>query len=304
MKDYITLDDIVVTDDGFAMLNKSLADILMDSGIKEIDGVKVESMYDDWYLYGIQTDDRKFTYSLLKMREQEYDANIGDGDDPSVGISFVSVDPSKLFKDAKSFSKYSGYVINPGKHDKKHDKALTAYFSKTESKAGYLIANLYIDKVVSESERGIVVNENMISLESKIADLEKKLREIEGDSSIYALSRVPRALNNINEQAGYQIYDPKTGKITIKDPSKPTEYERQAVLAITTSNVNQNSFVAEVQFHAQACDDWKAIIPKWYDAAIVADMGLGEEGESGYTDKYYDLNSEIVKAQEKAHGKK
>ncbi len=33
-------------------------------------------------------------------------------------------------------------------------------------------------------------------------------------------------------------------------------------------------------------------------------MGLGEEGESGFTDEYYDLDSEIVKEQEEAHGKK
>ena len=63
-----------------------------------------------------------------------------------------------------------------------------------------------------------------------------------------------------------------------------------------------NSFAAEVEFHAEAVDDWKSIFDRWYDAAIRADMSIGEEYESGFYDDYYDLNSNIVKGQVNAHG--
>ena len=53
-------------------------------------------------------------------------------------------------------------------------------------------------------------------------------------------------------------------------------------------------------------NDWKSDIPwlgnKWYESAIRADMAIGEEYESGFYDEYYDLNSDLVKAQANAHG--
>ena len=39
----------------------------------------------------------------------------------------------------------------------------------------------------------------------------------------------------------------------------------------------------------------------WYEAALRADMGVSEEGESGYFD-YYKLNSDIVQNQAQIHG--
>ena len=39
-----------------------------------------------------------------------------------------------------------------------------------------------------------------------------------------------------------------------------------------------------------------------YKSAIRADMGLGEEIESGLTDSYYDLDSSLVTAQIEIHG--
>ena len=79
-------------------------------------------------------------------------------------------------------------------------------------------------------------------------------------------------------------------------------------LAIHTGNVNYNSVVAEIVFHADACVSWEKDIPifgeDWYKRALRADMGLGEENISGVYGKYYDLESNIVKEQERVHGKK
>lgn len=77
-------------------------------------------------------------------------------------------------------------------------------------------------------------------------------------------------------------------------------------MACFTADVTFNSFAAEVEFHADAIHSWQNQIPylgnKWYEAAIRADMAVGEEAESGYYDEYYDLNGSLVNAQINAHG--
>lgn len=69
-------------------------------------------------------------------------------------------------------------------------------------------------------------------------------------------------------------------------------------MACFTANVTFNSFAAEVEFHADAVDSWQTNMPwkgdDWYDAALRADMAIGEEAESGFYDNYYDLNGELV----------
>ena len=48
--------------------------------------------------------------------------------------------------------------------------------------------------------------------------------------------------------------------------------------------------------------DWKANFPSYYEAALRADMAVGEEYESGLFDEYYDLDSDIVQDQIDEHG--
>lgn len=79
-------------------------------------------------------------------------------------------------------------------------------------------------------------------------------------------------------------------------------YEKYAILMTHTANVNFNSFAAEVQYHAYALDSALILFDKAYEAAIRADMIIGEEDESGFFDEYYDLDSEIVMAQANYHG--
>jgi hypothetical protein len=64
----------------------------------------------------------------------------------------------------------------------------------------------------------------------------------------------------------------------------------------------KDSFAAEVEFHADAVYDWKSEFNIWYEAAIRADMAIGEEAESGFYNEYYDLDSDIVIAQANEHG--
>ena len=89
--------DIVGTPDGFYMVNKSLANILATKGVLDFPNSKGERLacsrfFDDWFLYAVPNDNDD-TYSLLKLREQEHDAEDGspaDGDTPGVTISFVA----------------------------------------------------------------------------------------------------------------------------------------------------------------------------------------------------------------------
>jgi hypothetical protein len=89
--------DIVGTPDGFYMVNKSLANILATKGVLDFLDSKGERLacskfFDDWFLYAVPNDNDD-TYSLLKLREQEHDAEDGspaDGDTPGVTISFIA----------------------------------------------------------------------------------------------------------------------------------------------------------------------------------------------------------------------
>ena len=44
------------------------------------------------------------------------------------------------------------------------------------------------------------------------------------------------------------------------------------------------------------------LVPDVYSRALRADMGVGEEAESGFADWYYNLNSNVVQDQISAHG--
>ncbi|MFV0364226.1 MAG: hypothetical protein ACK5LL_14235 [Suipraeoptans sp.] len=319
IKLYITMEDIVATSDGFVTCTESLAGILYAMGTKKIivDGkeVSIYDYYDDWYLYGIEARNDSFTYSLLKLREQEYDVE-GDSNRAGAMISFIEADLDNLFKfnHVEEFKSEVQRVIRD--YSQNHNSTLTDYFKKHESRAGYLIADLYVDKVLSHYSDGRITTEGIKAVHKNIERWERLLYntiDYKNQSKIKLelnkSKRVPDALREINGNAGYDIYNSKTGEISIKDTSNPTHYEKQAIMATHTGNVNYNSFVAEIQFHAEACESFQNDIPYfgrklWYRSAMHADMDLGEELESGNYDEYYDLDSNMVKEQERIHGKK
>lgn len=302
LKNYLSNDDILVSNDGYVMLTKSMADILVEMGItdtniSETNKNDVQYYYDDWYIYGIKDDTGNITYSLVKMREKENDSNIGDRDEPGVTISFIEFDINKLTSLCvrKTDEKINELVSEIDRvikqNGQNHNAILQEYFSKTESKAPYIIADTYIKKVANNAEN------NRVELPD---DFEN------------APARLVEALERINEEAGYKIYDENNKCIHIDGADNLSDEEKYAILTAYTSNVSYNSFAAEVEFHSDALVDWKKYIPilgksKWYESAIRADMAFGEEIESncgGGFDEYYDLDSKIVKMQAEIHGEK
>lgn len=302
LKPYISADNLELTDDGFVMCTKSLADILMEMGIKDtnitnaVDDVK--KYYDDWQLYAVKENDGKYTYSLLKMREQEEDK--GDNDDPGITISFIKFDINALSDLGKKNGQTKANIdafdaavdkVVSDTDGAKHDDILQKYFAETKSDAPYLIVDKYIEKIANTSKDNKIVLPNLLNEDQQ---------------------RVIEALNELNERAGQKIYDPDNNCLNIQDSSSLTAEEKYAILAAYTSNVTYNSFAAEVEFHSNALVDWRRNIPiigksYWYNSAIRADMAIGEEKESNVVagfDDYYDLDSDMVQSQRDAHGNK
>ena len=89
--------DIVNTRDGFYLAYKSIAQILAHKSIldfldSEGNRLTCDNFFDDWFMYAVP-EGNDYVYSLLKLREQEHDAEDGapaDGDTPGVTISFIS----------------------------------------------------------------------------------------------------------------------------------------------------------------------------------------------------------------------
>lgn len=321
----INYSNILKTNDGFFMLDKSLADILNEYCIYNLytseTGTKtryVQGFYDDWYIFAVKNGSR-IKYGLIKMREQEFDND--DGNDPGVTVSFVNFNLN-TFQVCKNYpSKINTFylletldsVTGPGISE--HDPDIVKYFSETKSKAPYLIAEKYIDFIAHLNCNGIinapntfiaVINEmDSIKQQLKNSNLSDTARLVL-TTKLSKLNRVPKWLEQNNQKAGYNIFDLNTLTISICDADNLSIYEKYAILSVFTADVNFNSFAAEVEFHADALNDWKANIPilgnKWYEAALRADMATGEDVESGFFDTYYDLNSDIVKAQAAAHG--
>lgn len=293
--------------------------------ISEKDGSETRTVvnyYDDWYLYAVDNGS-VIKYGLYKMREQEDDTASGyDYDDPGVTISFVKLDTDKLLTCISSYSLANGYsllqaldeVTGPGIY--KHDDVLATYFADTASKGPYLIAEKYISFIARFTKNGVLdTPKNFKDLYNKIDEVNELLDAVPSGSDSWLVlydrlqdyERVLEALETINSKAGRKIYNESTYTLNISNVNSLTLYEKQAILACFTADVTFNSFAAEVQYHADAVFNWKKDIPWigniWYEAALRADMAIGEEVESGYTDVYYDLNSDIVKSQISIHGK-
>ena len=100
---YLKASDMVSTQDGFYLAYKSLSAILSQKEIFDFpdsggERLQCSQFFDDWFLYAVP-DETDYTYSLLKLREQEHDTEDNapaDGDTPGVTISFISFDCEKL----------------------------------------------------------------------------------------------------------------------------------------------------------------------------------------------------------------
>lgn len=289
------------TGDGFDMYFLPMADILEGMGIHHTglssrNHADVRSYYDDWYLYRVTRE--KTVYSLLKMREQEHDFVPGyaDMDDPGVTISFVAFDLQRLMdlqQDAAgdtmaafvhAFRCVTEYLNQP------FDPELQRYFSDERAKAPYLIGEAYVDKLLTFVEQGRL-------------PFPEKMKE--------APRRLLMGLEKMNRQAGKQICDFENGCLRIDDPENPTREERLCLLAAHTGNLSQNSFAAEVKYHADALVSWQNKIPflgksQWYASALRADMQVeGEEWlRKNWFSPYYDEENPMILRQAEIHGER
>lgn len=290
--------DLVRTQDGFWMLRKSLAEILAVKGILDFpdtDGERLacDSFYDDWFMYAVPGEN-ECVYSLLKLREQEHDAEgdaPSDGDTPGVTVSFVPfsceallicievpVDANRLELDCE----IDRVVARRGQ---RYHKALKAYFINPKSEGAYLVADQYVKHIASFSQNGVI-------------DVPKHYGEISKNRK----SELPSLIECLNQAAGRVVCD--HGKIYFQNTEEPTEHERRAVLATHTGNTSVYSFAAEVEYHARFLTPAAKIgIPfrgkSLYESAIRADMTI--DGAERRSASYYREGSKILQRQYRFH---
>ena len=293
--------DLVNTQDGFWMVCKSLSDILARRDVLDFpfaDGTRLacDKFFDDWFLFAVSSDD-DYVYSLLKMREQEHDAEcdaFADGDTPGVTISFVPF-KCELLLDCLAVPtdenrqrldcEIECVVVRRGQ--RYHD-SLKRYFIDPKSEGAYLVADQYVKYIASFAEAGVL-------------DVPKHYREI----SQYRNKRLRGFIESVNWEARRVVCDHE--KIYFQNAKKLTEHERAAILATHTGNTSIYSFAAEVEYHARFLTSFAKIkIPflkkSVYDSALRADMTIGD-AERRRAASYYRENSQIVKKQYRLHEK-
>ena len=292
-------DEICGTSDGFCASTATVAEILARRGITTAPDSQGELLacglfFDDWYLYAV-SDGVDCTYSLFKMREQEYDAKLGrnaDGDTPGVTLPFISMHTEILQDCLRDPTPENRIRLNEeinrvvAYRGQRHSEALKRYFIRTEAQGSYLVAKLYTEYIASLAEHG------WISVPERY-EQEYKKRGLRG--------RVPQFIEENNESANKMICDNE--RIYVGDPLHPTEWERLAILATHTGNTSFFSFAAEVQFHAKFLTWWAKIpVPGGspYASAIRADMSIGDAEFAGPT-PYYRPGSRIVRKQYHCH---
>ena len=299
--------DVLGTADGFYMVDKSVADILASKGVFDFPdsgGEKVAcgDFFDDWFIY-VVPNDNDYTYSLLKLREQEHDmenGSPGDGDTPGVTISFISFEIEKLLhcladpsdENRKKLSAEINRVVAcSGQH---HHKALKRYFKNPESQGTYFVADRYVKTIASYA------SERKLEVPAFYKEIVQQNSSCKASSK---LARLPRFVEALNAAAGRVVCDHEY--IYLEDREELTEQEALAILATHTGNTSLYSFAAEVEYHARFLTPLAKIkIPFFgrsvYDSAIRADMTVGDSEFEGPAPFYKD-NSKIVKRQVSIH---
>ena len=304
---FINKNDILRTPDGFWMIYKSVSDILSEKGIIDFpgpDGKRLECgrFYDDWFIYAVSDGD-DFTYSLLKLREQEHDIEKGlfaDGDTPGVTISFISFNCEVLFQCFENPSDENRIRLDDeinrvaASRGQIHHEALKKYFMSSKSEGAYLVADTYVKHIVS------FISEDRLDVPEHYKET---VRQNNLCKTFAKWSRLPRFIESLNREAGYTVCDNE--KIYIKNKEKLNGYEAAAILATHTGNTSVYSFAAEVEFHAKfLIFPAKIRIPflgrSIYDSAIRADMSIGDAEFQGPA-PFYREASRIVKRQQKLH---
>ena len=309
-EEYINQSNILKTSDGFWLIYKSLSEILSKKGIFEFPDsegrrLKCSSFFDDWFLYAVPNEG-DYTYGLLKLREQEHDAQDGapaDGDTPGVTISFISFDCRKLIacldvpadENRKKLNAEINRVV--AYKGQRHHNALKRYFRNPQSHGAYLVADLYTRHIASFAENGCLA-------------VPEQYKKIVQQSSLCKSpskqTRLPHFIDALNQAAGRIVCDHE--HIFLENREKPTEKEAAAILATHTGNTSVFSFAAEVEYHARFLTPLARLkIPfvgkSIYDSAIRADMTVGDTEFEGPA-PFYQEDSKIVKRQYELHREK
>ncbi|MBE6969064.1 MAG: hypothetical protein E7442_02945 [Ruminococcaceae bacterium] len=295
--------DVLKTPDGFWLIYKSLSNILAESNIFDFPDSAgkrhaCSRFYDDWFLYAVPAG-ADHTYSLLKLREQEYDAEDGspaDGDTPGVTISFISFACEILLACLTNPSdgnrrRLDGEINRVvARRGQTHHENLKQYFLDSKSLGAYLVAELYPTHIAAFAKDGYLnLPEHYKSI----------VKQYHAHRNSKKLARLPVFIEELNRKAGYFLCD--QDRLYIKNPEKPTPYEAAAILATHTGNTSAHSFAAEVEYHARFLTPLAKIkIPFWgrsvYASAIRADMSIGDAEFQGPA-PFYRAESKLVKRQ-------
>lgn len=303
----VSQSDILKTTDEFWLIYKSLSDILAEKDILDFpnsDGERLvcAKFYDDWFLYAVPNG-VDHTYSLLKLREQEYDAEDGspaDGDTPGVTISFISFGYERLLEciadpSDENRRKLDGEINRVvARRGQNHHDHLKRYFLDPKSQGAYLVADLYTKHIAA------FVRDGFLSVPEHYKKIAKQFHAHRNSRK---LARLPDFIENLNRKAGYILCDHH--RLYIQDPKKLTKYEAAAILATHTGNTSVHSFAAEVEYHARFLTPLAKIqIPFFgrslYASAVRADMSVGDAEFQGPT-PFYREESKIVKRQYALH---
>lgn len=300
----LTQADIEGTADGFWAVAKSLADILTQKGITTFPNPQGQQrecgrFFDDWHLYAVPGESG-FVYGLLKMREQEHDAEngfIADGDTPGVTVSFIAFRTEVLADCLSSPTEANRKALNGeidrvvARQGQRHHPALKAYFARPQAQAPYWIGEAYVNFLAGFTRDGVLPVPKAYA--AQYADPKKRRKK----------SWLFRFIDENNLAAGYPVCDHE--KIRIRDPKRLSRFEKNALLAAHTGDISLHCFAAEIRYHACFLT-WYAKCPipflgrSVYDSAIRADMTIADAELEGPA-PFHDPNSRWVKQQRELH---
>ena len=229
-----------------------------------------------------------------------YAGERADYDAPGVTVSFIAYDTESLMsclneptdENRGAMSDEINRVV--ACRGQKHNSDIKRYFCKTESKASYLIAELFIKHILSFTHKGFII-------------VPQKYEEIYSASLVQSKDskekRLPDFIKRNNEAAGRIVCD--HDKIYINDPEVPDFYEKLAILTTHTADTSFNCFAAEVQYHALFLNSFAKIkIPflgSIYESAVRADLSIDDSEFEGNA-PYHRTDSKLVRKQIEFHG--
>ena len=212
---YVNSSNILNTGDDFWLVYKSLSDILAERAVFDFpnsDGRRLacNQFFDDWFLYAVP-DNTDYVYSLVKLREQEHDAEEGfpaDGDTPGVTISFISFAQEVLLECISDPSDENRMRLDEeinrvvARRGQRHHNWLKRYFINAKAEGAYLVAATYTRHIASYAEDGYLpVPECYKQIVQRHISYKKSAK----------WARLPLFMKWLNQKAGVVICDDENG---------------------------------------------------------------------------------------------